>query len=121
MTTSRSRRDLIDRALAELGVIAAGQTPSAEDVSAVDQLVDAVCDELSTREIVYIDAPGEVGPSGGEIDPGVFLAVASWLANVAAPDFGGQYSPDIEAALEARLRRITAARPTYQPMQAEHF
>jgi len=121
VTTTRTRRDLIDRALSELGVIAAGQTPSAEDVSAVDQLVDAVCDELSTREIVYIDAPGEPGPDGGEIEPGVFLPLASWLANVAAPDFGAQYSPEVEAALETRLRRITATRPTYQPMQAEHF
>ena len=121
MTTTRTRRDLIDRALSELGVIAAGQTPSAEDVSAVDQLVDAVLDELSTREIVYVDDPGETGPTGGAIEPGVFLPVASWLANVASPDFGGQYSPDIEAALEIRLRRITSARPTFEPMQAEHF
>ena len=121
MSATKTRRELVFRALAELGVIAAGQIPSDDDVSAVDALVDGMIDELAGRGTVYIDDPGRLGPAGGNYDPVLFLALGSWLANAAAPDFGSQTSEPAREALEHRMRQITSGLPTYEPLVSEHF
>ncbi|EJW11249.1 hypothetical protein A33M_3327 [Rhodovulum sp. PH10] len=88
MAATFSRRDLIDQALANLGVLAAGQTPEAEDVDRLDRLVDAVMADLAARDVAWVPYPGELGPLGGEIDPAQFLYLAAILADAGKGAFG---------------------------------
>lgn len=107
--TSFTRRDLIDKALDNLGVLAAGQTPSAEDVAKVDALIDPMVAMLAADEIAYVDAPGEPVAIGGEIDPAQFLALAAVLADEAKCGWGLQADPSfyvLRTQAEERLRRL---------------
>lgn len=85
--TTKTRRELVDQALANLGILAIGQSVSSEDVSKLDGLVDAVCEKLAGLGIYYVQDQGEPGPSGGEIDAAAFLPLADYLANAAAAAF----------------------------------
>lgn len=87
-TTPKTRRELIDRVLDNLGVLVEGQAPAEEMVSKVDKLVDSHMASLRTREIVYVAQLGTASPpAGGEFDLELFLAIADSLAFRAAPAF----------------------------------
>ena len=88
MSSTKTRSDLISEVLDQLGVLAAGQTPAAEDVAKVDGKLDAVLAELSALDIVTIDDAGAVGPSGGEIASEAFLSLATAIAYRCAAAFG---------------------------------
>lgn len=119
MATSKTRRELVLRALDVLGVSAVGQAPAAEDYSAVDAQVDPVLAMLAATEIVYVaeadDLPFEW-----------FEPLANILADAMAVDFG---LGDAEkatlgtnaAAARASLKLMTRGKPTGQRMVAEYF
>lgn len=119
MQLTKTRADLVVRALRVLGQIGEGQNPGAEDVATVDQLVDPTLLELAEREIVTIADSDEI-PSES------FLALGYVLALKAAPEFGvlGQELLDITAfaqKAEADLLDMTRSRPTYQPQEISYF
>ncbi len=79
--TTKTRRELIDQALDNLGVLVIGQAPSDEDVSKIDGRLDAVLELLAARDIVYVPDAGAPGPpTGGEIELSIFLPLADILA-----------------------------------------
>lgn len=112
MVTTKTRRELVQRALSDLGVIRAGQAPNDEDASAVDALVPSVIAMLEQRELVYIS-------DVERIDASVFLPVSILLANAASAEFGGA-KLDIEGA-EKALREIGRSGPTYETLEADYF
>lgn len=112
MNVFKTRRQLVDQVLDDLGVLAVGQTPGNEDVSKIDALIDPMVADLAGRDVYYVDTPGQIGAAGGEIDPAAFLWLSHVLAYLASPAFGLQGDPSfyvLEQRAEDMLR--TLARP----------
>lgn len=108
MALTKTRAELIQAALEELKVLAAGQSPSAEDSDKAERALEPLLAELAAREIVYV-------PSSDEIPLYVFGPLVRRLAGEIAGAFETS-GPDIEAE-EWRLMRITASRPTFEPLE----
>lgn len=102
----KTRQDLIVATLYLLNAIAAGQNPEAEDVDAIDAIIDGKLDELSIREVAFF--PDKDQFEDFYIDP---LAII--LANTAAPGFGQPRNPDSVAMAEATLQAFKPS--TYVP------
>lgn len=103
----KNRVDLITATLKLLNAIAAGQDPTAEDVDAVDEVIDGKIAELSARGLFYSGDPNEFDDQ--YLDP---LSVV--IANTCAPTFGQPRNPDSALAAEAILRQMVPS--TYVPM-----
>lgn len=87
-TTPKTRTELIDQVLDNLGVLVEGQAPTAEMRSKVDRLLDPHVASLANRQITYIPDTGTANPpSGGEFEQELFLALADSLAMRCAPAF----------------------------------
>lgn len=85
---TKTRRELIDQVLDNVGILVPGQAPSDEMVSKVDTRLDPVLATLAAREIVYVfDAGTPSPPAGGEIDEAIFLALADSIADRVAGAF----------------------------------
>lgn len=126
----RTSSDLITEALANLGVLSAGQPPDVEDVNYIEEKLDSIFRKLAGLELVSIPDPNNI--------PGVFFSdladiVAGECANKfgATPDdytklvnkgLGGVNGVDIGFGAAAKsLRAITRGRPTGQPLQVDYF
>lgn len=107
----KTRRELIDAVLDNLGILVPAQAPSDEEVSRVDGHVDTVLAELAALDIVHIPDIGTASPpTGGEIDDVYFNGLADCLAWAVAPAFNlaGDASLKVIAdEAERRLRRIS--------------
>lgn len=114
----RTRADLIARVLKNLGVLAAGQSPSDEDRAEVDDLIEPVCAKLLDDGVAKLN--------GDEIDDAAYLPLAAILAEAAMVPFGiaGAKASDLvalaaQARMDLRLAyRVYDARP---PMRIERF
>ena len=126
MATTRTRRDLVDAALANLGILAAGQTADAEDFEAVDDHVEPLLAWLENAEILDLD-------NVDEIPLEFFSPLSVLLADDAALEFGltgipgGQTQPavagvptPVQKAIDD-IRLVTYARPTYERLKVEYF
>lgn len=111
---TKSRQALIERALEELGVKAAGVTPSAEDVAAIEREIDPVMSDLATRGIwQWGDAD--------EFDDDAFVHLAKLLANSKARVFGVEPDETVRLMCEARLRQLDVANLSGQRQTSEYF
>jgi len=114
----RTREDLIKRVLKDVGVLAAGQSPSDEDRAEIDDLIEPVCAKL------YADGIAKV--TGDEIDDAIYLPLAACVAEAAMLPFGigGTRAQELAAgAAQARMDlrlayRVYDARP---PLRTEAF
>lgn len=111
---TKTREDLIARALTELGKLVAGQNVEEEDEQTVDDLVDPLLRQLAIDGVVYIG-------DADAIEPEYFLPLGRLLANEAGPSFGIPKNEEAKRLDEAILRRLTAGRPTYQPLVVDYF
>lgn len=97
--------------LDNLGVLIKGQAPSDEDVSRVDDLLDATFASLNGREVIYVDDPGTASPpSGGHYDLAIFLPLADIVANRCASSFNLAGDPKLYVLAqqaEEELRVLT--------------
>lgn len=84
---SKTRSELINQCLVNLGIIAEGQSVSDQDVSKMDKIVDPALAELSALGFYYVSDAGEIGPTGGDIDDAAFLSLADYVANRACAAF----------------------------------
>jgi len=120
ISSPRTRNDLVNEALMNLGVLAAGQTPSAEDFQAVDGKVDAMFAYLQRVEILTIDTVDDLAPEW-------FSPLAVILADDSALMFGlpgvppSQSNPQPRQAAEDRLRLVRYGRPSGEPLKTEYF
>jgi hypothetical protein len=116
----KTRTDLINQALDDLGLIAAGQDPAPEDNTAMAAFIDPLLAELSARDLPQVDDPNQIPLEW-------FLPLAILLADQAASKFGlggvpsTQANPDPVASAEKRLREVSYSRPTYEPQRTSYF
>lgn len=110
----KTRADLIGRAATELGKLVSGQNLEDEDAATINALIDPLVRQLSMDSVVDIG-------SAEKIDPEFFIPVARLLANEAGPSFGIPKSPDITFMEEMTLRRLSATRPTFEPLKVNYF
>lgn len=109
--TDKTRAELVNQALAYLGLKQANQAANADDFDIVDDLVEPVLDRLAAKNIASIG-------NYDAIDPALFLPLAMCLAAAASPTFG--------AAIDARpaedeLRVIVAALPTFEVQETTYY
>ena len=120
MATTRTRNDLVNEALANLGILAAGQNAADEDFEAVDGKVDALVAWLEAVDIIDIDDIDAIQPQW-------FSPLAVLLADEAALMFGlpgiphPQGEPDPTIVAIDKLRLTTYGRPTYERLKADYF
>lgn len=108
----KTRAELVNQALVNLGIIASGQSVSAEDVSKMDGIVDPAVALLAELEIYYVQDAGEAGPANGAIEDAAYLPLADWLANQACSAFNLPADAKLQAkATLAEGALITLAAP----------
>jgi hypothetical protein len=116
--TTRTRADLITEVLDQLGVLAAGQTPAAEDVAKIDNRLDNVLEEISALGIYTVQMPGTIGAADGEYPAEIIPSLGSCVANRCAGSFGLGGDP----ALDVMARRAEKTLYTIQrPLPARRF
>jgi hypothetical protein len=109
---SYTRRDLITRAIGNLGVVAEGQDLSDTEINKMDGIVNGAMAELAALEIFYVADIGEVGPTGGDYDDAAFLSLAAYLANAASADFNLAADEKLKALEQEAIARLrTLSRP----------
>ncbi len=111
---TKSRENLVFRALAKLKVVAAGQSPSAEDAQTVDDMVEPTLSELAARNIYAYGDPDQ-------IEDECFESLAIVLAQACAEDFGVTGDETKRVMAENRLREIGAEKLSGQPLQVEYY
>lgn len=110
---SKTRSDLINQALVNLGIMVPGQSVDPESVQKMDAIVDPTVSELSGLSIYTVLDPGALGPDGGEIDDSAFLSLADYLANRACSGFNLAADAKMQAlAMIAEDKLRTLAAPT---------
>jgi hypothetical protein len=131
-TTSpyRTSTDLITEALANLGVLAAGQPIDVEDFNWINEKLDSIYRKLGALEVVYVPDPNNI--------PGAWFAdLADIVAGECASKFGlvgqelmdkinkglgGSGGVEVGAGTAAKsLKIITRGRPTYEPLRIMNF
>lgn len=110
----KTRDQLIQRALKSLAVIEPGEAPSPEDYTTVDDMIDPLLAQLAVDQVVYIGDPDTI-----ELE--YFEPLARLLANACGPDFGSPINEEAKYRDEMTLRRLTASKPTYQPLKVDYF
>lgn len=118
----KTREELSQRVLGALGVLAAGQSPSAEDVSHVDDFIEPTLAMLAAREVLDGIDPDEI-PDEFFVELGFIIAErASVDFDVDAGDVTNPATIAFKAAkAEADLRVMTRDRPTYAAQCVEYF
>jgi hypothetical protein len=109
----KTRDELVNRALANLGALPAGQTANDEEYDQVDALVEPVLASLSARDVYYVSDVQAIADEA-------FIAIGHCLAWAAAPEFG-MHNDAAMAALardaELQLKIIQSSPPTYKTLE----
>ena len=122
----RTRQDLVTEALANLGVLSAGQATDTEDYNYVDEKLDAIVRKLAVLDIVRV-------PDINNIRAEFFVDLADIVAGECATKFG--QTPQDRDALEKKglgnppgsgsaamsLKQMTRGRYTGETLPVEYF
>ncbi len=118
----RTSSDLVLEALANLGILAAGQSVAPEDFAYIETRLDSIFRELAALEIVYVPDPNNI--------PGEwFLSLADIVAGRCAMKFGagpefiaaGLGNPPGSGMAAQSLKIMLRGRPTFEPQRTESF
>jgi hypothetical protein len=114
----KTRDQLIARAAKHLGVLASGQTLSAEDQSAIEDGIDPCLAQLAAEDVVYVGDDGAIPDEW-------FNLVASVLAFDLRMDFGKTGEEAIALERNARtakdaLRMMRRGRPTGEAQPTDY-
>lgn len=118
----KTRAELINQALVNLGIIAAGQSVSAEDVSKMDTIVDPAVSMLADLDIYYVQDAGSIGPSDGAIEDSAFLPLADYVANAACAAFNLPADTKLQALsqlAEGKLVTLAAPKRTLRTLRVD--
>ena len=122
----RTSNDLVLEALANLGVLASGQTVAPEDFAAVNGKIDGIFRKLAALEIVYVadgsNIPGEWFNDLADIVAGEcatkFGASGDYIGVLINRGLGGFGGVPIGAGTAAQsLKIMTRGRPTGEPLK----
>lgn len=119
---SKTRAELINQCLTDLGVIAAGQSIDADLVLKMDGFIDPAVALLARLEIYYVQDAGSIGPTDGAIEDEAFLPLASWIANQACSGFNLPADTKMQALAmiaEGNLRTIGAPARTLRTLRVD--
>jgi hypothetical protein len=126
MSTTWTRRQLIDAALENLGVLVQGQTTSDEMVAKVDVVLDPSMNELRELDIVDMTAPSILGtpspPTSGAFPIQFALSLSDYLAWSAAPSFNLAGDPSLKVLsdqAEDTLRRLVRPSRTRRMLRVD--
>jgi hypothetical protein len=111
---TRTRDQLVNRALQELRVVGAGQSAAAEDTSFVNDEVEPLMADLASRAIYYWGEDNEVPDEA-------FSHLAVLLANSVAGAFGQSQSEEKRLLAERRLRNLNLYSLSGQTASTEYF
>jgi hypothetical protein len=120
----RTSLDLVTEALANLGVLSAGQPTDPEDFNYVNEKLDAIMRELAGLEIVFVSDVNNI--------PGVwFSSLADIVAGECTSKFGltgddatmlkqlGLGVPPGSGAAAQKLKLMSRLKPTGEVLQSE--
>ena len=118
----RTSSDLVLEALANLGVLAAGQTVAPEDFNFISSRLDAIFRKLAALEIVYV-------PDSQNIPGEWFVDLAAIVAGECASKFGagpelvvsGLGAPPGSGVAALSLKIMMRGRPTGEPLRVVCF
>lgn len=130
MSQYRTANDLVLEALANLGVLVAGQSPDVEDYNYVNEKLDAIFRKINALDICQIADPQNI--------PGVWFSdLADIVAGECCTKFGstaeeyvklinkglgGAQGIDVGSGAAAKsLRQINRGRPTYETLPSLYF
>jgi hypothetical protein len=118
----KTRAELINQCLTNLGVIAEGQSIDADLVQKMDGIVDPAIAELASLDIYYVQDAGELGPADGAIEDSAFLSVAAYIANAACAAFNlpaDQKLQSLALLAEQKLRTLAAPARTLRTLRVD--
>ncbi len=122
---AKTRLELVYKVLDNLGVMIPGQSPAAETVSKVDNIIDPALSMFAAMEIVYVADAGTSGPpTNGEIDDAIFLPLADMLAQECSGGFNLAGDPALKTLAiiaEEKLRTIGRPAKTRQLLTTDPF
>lgn len=116
--TTFSRSDLAVRVLRDLGLVAAEETPSADDQTFAEETVESVYAELAAVGISLPDGSDQALPEKH------LVCVSKRIGLDVGPAFGLFSIADAEVAkpvAEQRLRALSAKPPTGQTIPVDFF
>lgn len=119
---SKTRADLVNQCLRNLGVIAQGQSISAEETAKMDGIIDPAVTLLASLDIYYVQDAGSLGPSDGVIADDEFLPLADWIANKACAAFNLAADQKMQALAllaEDTLRTLAAPSRTLRTLRVD--
>jgi hypothetical protein len=112
----RSQTELCNRALSKLQV----PDPAAEDVATAQDALASLVEELRELEVCAVDLSSDTDAL--EIPDEYYNGLARVLALVIRTDFGGpDYTDDEFTEATKQLRRLTAAKATYQTLAVSYL
>jgi hypothetical protein len=123
----KTRLDLVNQCLINLGVYTYGQSLSPEDLLKMDGFIDPSIALLEGKEIYFVaDAGTAAGtdgsPTSGEIDDAAFLPLADWIANRACSGFNLAADAKMQALAslaEADLITLSAPKSTLRTLRVD--
>ncbi len=121
----RTDADLVLEALANLGVLASGQSVDPEDYAYVQTKLDAIRRKLAALEIVNVpditNIPGEYFADLADIVAGEcatkFGATDEDVAKLIDRGLGGRNTPVGGGAAAQSLKQMTRGKPTFEPLR----
>ena len=121
--TPKTRVEVIDQVLDNLGVIIEGQPISAELRAKVDRGLNSAMATLANLEVVYVADLGTPNPpSGGEFDEELFLPLTHCIAWHLASSFNLAGDPELKVMSdinEDTLRRIGRPQRTRRMLKTD--
>ena len=112
--TTKTRTDLVAQILANLGVLAAGQTVSVEDSETADDHIDPALAVLEAEGICSV-------PDLDDIPLELFPLLADYIALDAGPEFGKATDNKAMEGAKYRIRLVTRSKPTYEIGRMDYF
>lgn len=126
----RTSSDLVTEALANLGVLAAGQPVDVEDFNWVNEKLDSIFRKLGGLEICYVPDPDNIPGAwfsdladivAGECASKFGLAGQEFMDKV-NKGLGGAGNVEIGAGTAAKsLKIMSRGRPTFEPQRIMNF
>lgn len=112
--STKTRAELVTEALQNLGAIGTGQAAEDDDEDFVDSKVDSLLSQLRVDQICDVSDEDEIPDEW-------FDSLGQLLANNCATKFGQPFDPAKKMMHESFLRRLTAARATYEPLRTTYY